>query len=46
MRLFPATDLVALACFIGAWVGYAIAVEWTARGRDTLNAHMARYREV
>jgi len=44
--LFPALDLVALACFIGAWIGYAIAVEWTEHGRNTLNAHMDRYREV
>ena len=46
MRLFPAIDLLALACFIGAWIGYAIAVEWTEHGRHTLNSHMDRYREV
>ena len=46
MRLFPAIDLIALACFVGAWVGYAIAVEWTEHGRHTLNSHMDRYREV
>ena len=46
MRLFPAIDLIALACFVGAWIGYAIAVEWSERGRGTLNAHMNRYREV
>src|SRR5262249_3667622 len=46
MRLFPAIDLVALSCFIGAWVAYAVAVEWSSHGRDTLNAHMDRYREV
>jgi uncharacterized membrane protein len=46
MNLFTLPDLVALACFVGAWIGYAIAVEWTPRGRDTLNAHMDRYREV
>src|ERR1700681_4109940 len=46
MILFTLPDLVALACFVGAWIGYAVAVEWTPRGRDTLNAHMDRYREV
>jgi uncharacterized membrane protein len=46
MNLFTLPDLVALACFVGAWIGYAVAVEWTPRGRDTLNAHMDRYREV
>jgi uncharacterized membrane protein len=46
MPLFPPIDLVALACFVGAWAGYAVAVEWTPRGRDTLNAHMDRFREV
>jgi uncharacterized membrane protein len=46
MTLFTLPDLVALACFVGAWIGYAVAVEWTPRGRDTLNAHMDRYREV
>jgi uncharacterized membrane protein len=46
MILFAPADLVALACFIGAWGVYAILVEWTARGRDGLSAHMDRYREI
>ena len=46
MQLFPPLDLVALACFVTAWAVYAIAVELTPRGRDTLNAHMDRYREI
>jgi uncharacterized membrane protein len=46
MTLFPTADLVALACFIGAWFLYAFVVEWTAFGRDGLSAHMDRYREV
>src|SRR6201988_1592267 len=46
MTLFAPADLVALACFIGAWCVYAILVEWTARGRDGLSAHMDRYREI
>ena len=44
--LFAPADLVALACFIGAWCVYAILVEWTAHGRDGLSAHMDRYREI
>ena len=46
MNLLAPADLVALACFVGAWTGYAVAVEWTARVRDSLNAHMDRYREI
>lgn len=46
MPLFPPLDLVALAGFLVAWIGYAVAVEWTPRGRDTLNAHMDRFREI
>src|SRR2546423_9159564 len=46
MALFAPTDLVELAGFIGAWCVYAILVEWTARGRDGLSAHMDRYREI
>jgi uncharacterized membrane protein len=46
MTLFAPADLVALACFVGAWGVYAILVEWTARGRDGLSAHMDRYREI
>jgi uncharacterized membrane protein len=46
MTLFAPADLVALACFIGAWGVYAFLVEWTARGRDGLSAHMDRYREI
>jgi uncharacterized membrane protein len=46
MSLFPPIDLVALGCFVGAWLGYAALVEWTSHGRDGLSAHMDRYREV
>lgn len=46
MQLFPPIDLAALAGFVAAWAAYAAAVEWTPRGRDTLNAHMDRYREI
>jgi uncharacterized membrane protein len=46
MTLFSPVDLVALACFVGAWGLYAILVEWTDRGRDGLSAHMDRYRVI
>src|SRR4029079_17321839 len=46
MTLFAPVDLVALGCFVGAWLVYAFLVEWTARGRDGLSAHMDRYREI
>src|SRR5215475_15364014 len=46
MTLFAPADLVALACFVGAWGVYALLVEWTERGRDGLSAHMDRYREI
>src|SRR5215475_10391628 len=46
MHLFTPLDLVALACFLAAWIGYAIMIEWTPHGRSSLNAHMDGYREV
>src|ERR1700687_4920108 len=46
MHLFATVDLSAPGAFVGAWIPYAVAVEWTPHGRDTLNAHMDRYREV
>ena len=44
--LFPPADLVALACFVGAWVAYALLVEWSSQGRKGLSAYMDHYREV
>ena len=44
MLPFPPLDIVALCCFVAAWSAYAIAVEWTNRGKDSLNARMDRYR--
>jgi uncharacterized membrane protein len=38
-------DLAALAFFIGAWMAYAILIEWTAHGRRGLNAEMDTYRD-
>jgi uncharacterized membrane protein len=46
MKLFPLLDLIALACFVLAWSGYAIAIEWSPHGKDGLNARMHRFREV
>jgi uncharacterized membrane protein len=46
MTLFAPADLVALGCFVGAWLIYAFLVELTPRGRDGLSAHMDRYREI
>src|SRR5437870_3843664 len=46
MEPFTTLDLVALAWFIGIWVAYAVAIEWSPYGRTGLNALMDRYREV
>ncbi len=46
MNLFAPIDLIALGCFVGAWVVYAFVVEWTPLGRGGLSAHMDRYREI
>jgi uncharacterized membrane protein len=46
MHLFAPIDVAALVWFVGAWVLYAILVEWTPAGRNGLSAHMDRYREV
>ncbi len=46
MTPFPIIDLIALACFVLAWSGYAIAMEWSPHGKDALNARMHRFREV
>jgi uncharacterized membrane protein len=44
MNFLPALDLAALAYFVTAWIGYAVAVEWGQHGG--LNARMDRYREI
>jgi len=46
MPLFSTLDLVALACFVGAWISYAIALEWSGYGKRGLNAQMNRYRYI
>ena len=39
-------DVVALAWFLAAWIGYAIAVEWLPQGRKSLNSLMDLHRET
>ena len=46
MQLFSMLDLIALTCFIGAWIGYALAAEHTSRGKTGLNAKMNTYRAI
>ncbi len=46
MTLLSALDLIALAFFIGAWLGYHVALEWTAHGKDSLNSRMNAYRDI
>ena len=46
MLAFPTLDLVALACFAGAWIVYAVSVEWTKAGQRSLNALMHRFRLI
>src|SRR5260370_12199979 len=46
MTFLPALDLAALAYFVVAWIGYAVAVEWRQQHHGSLNARIHRYREV
>jgi uncharacterized membrane protein len=46
MSAFSTPDLAALAFFVGAWIAYAILIEWTRHGRGGLNARMDDYREI
>jgi uncharacterized membrane protein len=46
MGLFSPFDLIAIACFAGAWTVYALVIEKTPHGRDGLNARMDGFREV
>jgi uncharacterized membrane protein len=45
MAAFTLFDLVALAWFVGAWIGYSLLIEKTAKGRSGLNALMNLYRD-
>src|SRR5581483_224937 len=46
MMLFSTLDLIALACFCGSWTAYAVLVEFTRHGHESLNARMNHYREI
>src|SRR5713226_3716678 len=46
MTFLPALDFAALAYFVVAWLGYAVAVEWRQERHGSLNARIHRYREV
>jgi uncharacterized membrane protein len=46
MTLFTPLDLVALACFVAAWGGYAFMLEHGRPGRISLNRRMNAFREV
>ena len=45
MAAFTFLDLLAFAWFIGAWIGYSLLIEKTAKGRSGLNALMNLYRD-
>lgn len=45
MSLFSTLDLIALALFLGAWLAYALVLEWTPHGRNGLNANMDCFRD-
>jgi uncharacterized membrane protein len=46
VNTFSTLDLVALAVFIGAWVAYAVSLEWVGYGRTGLNGLVEGYREI
>lgn len=46
MGLLSPFDLIAIACFASAWAVYALVIEKTPHGRDSLNARMDGFREV
>jgi uncharacterized membrane protein len=46
MHILPPLDLAALAFFLFAWGGYAIAVEWGPGNHTGLNARMHAYRDI
>jgi uncharacterized membrane protein len=46
MNHFSTLDLVALAGFVGAWIGYSVVIEFTPHGRNGLNGLMHPYRAV
>ena len=45
MAAYTPFNLLALAWFLGAWIGYSLLIEKTAKGRSGLNALMNAYRD-
>jgi uncharacterized membrane protein len=45
MAAFTLPDLLAFAWFLGAWIGYSLIIEKSAKGRSGLNAMMNLYRD-
>ncbi len=45
MATFTLLDLLAFAWFLGAWIGYSLLIEKSAKGRSGLNAMMNLYRD-
>src|SRR4030088_3658012 len=46
MGAYSTVDVLAVGFFILEWTVYAVTLEHTAYGRDSLSARMNRYREV
>ena len=46
MHILPPLDVAALAFFLLAWGGYAIAVEWGPGSNTGLNSRMHAYRDI
>jgi uncharacterized membrane protein len=46
MTMLSPIDLLALAWFLAAWLGYSYVIERTAKGRHGLNALMNAYRDA
>lgn len=46
MALLSPLDLVALSLFIGAWICYHVALEWTRHRKPGLNSRMDGYRDI
>lgn len=46
MHLFATADLIAITFFVLAWMVYAVTLERTSHGANSLNARMSIYREV
>src|SRR5271169_1206148 len=44
VTMFSKLDLIALAWFLAAWIGYSLAIELTRHGKSGLNGLMHHYR--